>query len=116
MDCPDPQFAHNISMLCSNRGSGQSVDCPVQAVDPRFAQQSMDCLHKLWIHALCNTGYGYFFTLFKKDTRLPACLVHVVPVSCQWSDEISNDELSYMYSVRFYYSYTFVSYVCTSNM
>ena len=25
----------------------QPVDCPAQTVDPRFAQQSMDCLHKL---------------------------------------------------------------------
>ena len=38
-------------VLFANRGSGQSVDCPAQTVDPHFAQQSMDCLRKLWIHA-----------------------------------------------------------------
>ena len=31
-------------MLCANYGSGQSMDCAAQSMDPCFAQQSMDCL------------------------------------------------------------------------
>ena len=47
-----------LKMLFANRGSGQSVDCLAQTVDPRFAQQSMDCLRKLWIHAWRNAESG----------------------------------------------------------
>ena len=42
-------------MFCTNRGLGQSVDCPAQTMDPPFVQKSLDCLRKLWIHALRNT-------------------------------------------------------------
>ena len=51
-------FQTTVYMLCANHGLGQSVDCPAQTVDPHFAQQSMDCLHKLWIYALRNTESG----------------------------------------------------------
>ena len=49
-------------MLCANRGSGLTIrglNCPAQTVDPRFAPQSMDCLRKLWIHALHNLAQSH---------------------------------------------------------
>ena len=38
------QQNNEVYMLCANYGSGQSMDCAAQSMDPCFAQQSMDCL------------------------------------------------------------------------
>ena len=35
-------------MLGSKHGSGQSMDCAAQSMDPCFEQQSMDCLLNPW--------------------------------------------------------------------
>ena len=45
-------------MLCANYGSGQSMDCAAQSMDPCFAQQSMDCLLNPWIAQTRDSKYG----------------------------------------------------------
>ena len=37
------QLILDTCMLCAKHGSGQSVDCPAQTMDPRFAQQFNLC-------------------------------------------------------------------------
>ena len=54
----------------------QSVDCPVQTVDPCFAQQFMDRLPKLWIHALRNTESGATVYRDKMQSQKGIALSH----------------------------------------
>ena len=46
------------NMLCANHGSGQSMDCAAQSMDPCFAQQSMDCPLNPWIAQTRDSKYG----------------------------------------------------------
>ena len=47
-----------MNMLCAKYGSGQSMDCAAQSMDPCFAQQSMDCLLNPWIAQTRDSKYG----------------------------------------------------------
>ena len=49
-------FTEAIDMLCANYGSGQSLDCPAQSVDPQFAQS----IYRLTRPQACHTTTSSF--------------------------------------------------------
>ena len=55
-------------MLCANRGSGQSVDCPAQTVDSHLAQTVDPCSaqHRVRRHKLRGQD-----AITKKDCHRP---------------------------------------------
>ena len=52
------ETSFHVNLLCANHGSGQSMDCAAQSMDPCFAQQSMDCPLNPWIAQTRNSKYG----------------------------------------------------------
>ena len=62
----------HMYMLCAKYGSGQSVDCLVQYMDPQFAQYSVDCARNPWIVPCAKHG----------STQSMDCSAQTIPMDC----------------------------------
>ena len=69
-------------MLCANYGSGQSLDCPAQSMDPQFAQS----IYRLTRPQACHTTTSGFVarvsvSAYRRTAVIDASFLGICPPS-----------------------------------